>query len=463
MSGDSDDATVIIKGGRVVTETGVVDADILVVDGSIRSIGSGLSGGPVVDARGAWVLPGVVDPHLHTSVGGFHTMDPLAEDLKQATAAALMGGVTTVSAYVNRGPGMGLIDAVRYQIQFGKEHSAVDFAINALCLPGDPLTEAVEEGVRLGVTTYKAFLGYYVRGVMMEDNELVELMTAVASHDGLVLIHPENGRATKYYHDIEYARDPTDIEGFMRCSPGILEAEGMFRAAALAELTGCDVLFVHLSAGETVRVLSWLKEGGGPVRVWSETQPHYLILTEDALIEHGPLAKIGPPLRRREDVAAVWGAVEAGHLDLLSSDHSPRTKAMKHAAPNIFDAPYGGITPSEALLPLAYALGVETGRFDMGRLAELTATSAAKAYGLYPRKGAIRVGADADFAIVPIEGEPREIGPRNLHGRSDYSIYTGLTSRGFPKYVVRRGCLAVSEGEVLDNPSGRYLARGMKP
>ncbi len=462
MSRDSDDANVIIKGGRVVTEVGVVDADILVVDGSIESIGSGFSGGPVVDARGAWVLPGVVDPHVHTSVGGFHTIDPLAEDLKQATAAALMGGVTTVGAYVSRGPEMGLIDTVKYQIQFGTEHSAVDFAINALCLPGDPLTEVVDAGIGLGVTTYKAFLGYYVRGAMLEDDELVELMVAVASHNGLLLIHPENGRATKYYHDIEYARDPTGLEGYMRCSPGILEAEGMFRAAALAELTGCDLLFVHLSAAETVGVLTRLKDGAASVRVWSETQPHYLILTEDALLKHGSLAKIGPPLRGSEDVAAVWDAVDAGHVDLLSSDHSPRTKAMKQATPAIFDAPYGGITSSEALLPLAYALGIETGRFDICRLAELTATNAAKAYGLFPRKGAIRVGADADFAIVPIEGEPREIGPHTLHGRSDYSLYAGLTSRGFPKYVVRRGYLAVSEGEVLDNPSGRYLARGMK-
>ncbi len=452
----------IIKGGRVVTEVGVVDADILVVDGSIESIGTGFSGGPVVDARGAWVLPGVVDPHVHTSVGGSHTMDPLAEDLKEATAAALMGGVTTVGAYVSRASEMGLIDTIKYQIQFGSEHSAVDFAINALCLPGDPLTEVVDEGVGLGVTTYKAFLGYYVRGTMLEDDELVELMVAVASHNCLLLIHPENGRATKYYHDKEYSRDPNDLAGYLRCSPGILEAEGMFRAAALAELTGCDVLFVHLSAAETVRVLSWLKGGATSVRVWSETQPHYLLLTEDALLEHGSLAKIGPPLRRSEDVAAVWNAVDAGQVDLLSSDHSARTKAMKQAKPAIFDASYGGITSSEALLPLAYALGFETGRFDICRLAELTATNAAKAYGLYPRKGAIRVGADADFAIVPIEGEPREIGPHTLHGRADYSLYTGLTSRGFPKYVVRRGYLAVSEGEVLDNPGGRYLARGVK-
>ena len=338
VSGDLDDAIVIIKGGRVVTEVGVVDADILVVDGSIESIGTGFSGGPVVDAGGAWVLPGIVDPHVHTSVGGFHTMDPLAEDLQQATAAALMGGVTTVAAYVNRGPEMGLIDTVKYQIRFGTEHSAVDFAINALCLPGDPLTEVVDAGVGLGVTTYKAFLGYYVRGVMLEDDELVELMVAVASHDGLLLIHPENGRATKYYHDIEYARDPTDLEGYLRCSPGILEAEGMFRAAALAELTGCDLLFVHLSAAETVGVLSRLKHGGASIRVWSETQPHYLILTEDSLREYGSLGKIGPPLRRSEDVAAVWEAVDAGHVDLLSSDHSARTKAMKEATPAIFDA-----------------------------------------------------------------------------------------------------------------------------
>ena len=459
----ADDVSVIVKGGRVVTEDGIVDADILVVDGIIDSIGPDLSGDPVVDARGTWVLPGVVDPHVHTSVGGHHTIDPLAEDLAQATTAALMGGVTTVGAYVNRGPELGLIDTIKLQIEFGIEHSAVDFAINALCLPGDPLTEAVEAGIGLGVTTYKAFLGYYVRGVMLEDDELVELMTAVAAHNGLVLIHPENGRATKFYHEIEYARDPTDPEGFLRCSPGILEAEGMFRAAALAELTSCAVLFVHLSAAETARVLAWLKNGGTSGQIWSETQPHYLALTEDALREHGSLAKIGPPLRTTEDVAAVWDAVIAGDVDMLSSDHSSRTRAMKEAKPAIFDASYGGITSSEALLPLAFALGVETGRFDIRRLAELTATNAAKAYGLYPRKGAIRVGADADFAIVPIEGEPRPIGPETLHGASDYSMYPDLTSRGFPKHVVRHGRLAVSEHEVVDNPGGNYLARRTSP
>ena len=195
-------------------------------------------------------------------------------------------------------------------------------------------------------------------------------------------------------------------------------------------------------------------------RIFCETQPHYLALTNREVLERGPLGKVGPPLKEQADVDAVWGAVTSGSVDHISSDHSPKAKAVKLATDNILDATYGGIGGVEAMLPLVYALGFEAGRLTIEEIAALTATNAAKVYGIYPRKGAISAGADADLAIIPKDGPERRFVPDQLAGVADYSLYESLSSRGFPRDVVRGGSVVVREFVATgDGGSGRYLAR----
>ena len=449
----------LIRGGRVVTEQGVHDADVLIEDGTIAAIEPGLApdGNVTVDADGCWVLPGGVDPHVHTSQEGHSINEPMLDDLEEASRVALLGGVTTIGAYAQRIPDAGLLEMLERQIAFGRRASYTDFWMNALCFPGDDVNRIVDEGVnRLGVRAYKGFLAYHNRGLMMEDDMLLDVMRGAVKHGAVVLVHPENGRIIDRLEQIEFDQGDISNDAFLRTAPPEIEVDGMVRTAMLARLTGCKVVFVHLTSRLGAETATWLKSIAGEDRIVVETQPHYLFLTNQAVLERGPLAKVGPAIKEEEDREAVREAARTGLLSHLSSDHSPRSSSVKFAADNILHAPYGGISGTEVLVPLAHRL-MEEGLIDITRLAELIATNAAKAYGAYPRKGTLRPGSDGDAVIIPIDGDARAITPANLHGASDYSLYEGIASAGFPRYVVKGGRLAVEDGTIVERIPGRHL------
>ena len=449
----------VIRNGTVVTAHRQVDADVDIENGKINRLGPVLAGETLVDATGCWVLPGAIDPHVHITLEGHSTTEPLLDDLVGATAAGLMGGVTTVGAYVQRTPARDIVDSMRSLIDYGDQEAQADFFINALLLPGDDVSAAVREGAEMGVMSYKAMVAYNRRGFMFDDENLIGLMAEVARAGAMTLIHAENGGAIDYFESVERERG-VDNGSFLRAQPGPLEAEGMFRTATFAELAGTRLLFVHLTSKEGAEMLRMLKSRPYGDRIFSETQPHYLALTNREVLERGPLGKVGPPLKEPEDVDAVWGAVDAGLVNHISSDHSPKSLAVKLATDNILDATFGGIGGVEAMLPLIYELGFVAGRLSIERVAELTSTNAAMVTGLYPRKGTVEVGSDADLVVIPKEAAPRRLIPENLAGVADYSLYESLSSRGFPRDVVRGGVLAVSDGVATGlNPTGSYLER----
>ena len=285
-------------------------------------------------------------------------------------------------------------------------------------------------------------------------------MRTTAHHGVTALVHAENGKIANLLEEEERARGDIDHSAFLRTAPGMLEAEGMYRAASYARMVDATVLFVHLTSKEGAAALRHLQALPGGDHILCETQPHYLCLTNREVLERGPLAKVGPPLREDGDVAAVWDAVLDGHVGHLASDHTARSIAMKmDGNPNILDAAYGGFSGTELMLPLAFRFGIEEGRYDIVRLSHLISTTAAKVYGLYPRKGTIRPGADADLAIVPIDGPPTDITADRLHGMSDYTVFRGISSRGFPTHVFRRGTLVVADNEVVASVAPQYLSR----
>lgn len=453
----------LIKSGFVVTESGVVEGDIRTDRGVISEIGVSLPPGhekEVIDARDCYVLPGAIDPHVHITLDGYSTNETMVEDLADASRAALFGGVTTVSCFVQRTPESPLPEMLKREIAFGTANAWTDFAVNAMYLPGDDIDRVVADAAELGVQTFKAYLSYYDKGNMCEDDDLFQLMQAVARVDGLVLIHAENGRLISYLEKVEREKQSMPDRGaFLRAAPAELEAEGICRAALLAKLAGCRLLFVHLTSQLGIEALNWVRCQMRIPNVWAETQPHYMLMTNDAVLWRGALAKVGPPLKHATDVEAVGDAVASGLVSHLSSDHSPRVRAVKLNKENILDAPYGGISGVEVLLPLAFKVGVEEGRFPIEHVARLTSTNAAKRYGLYPGKGTIRIGSDADFAIVPVDGADRAITADNLHGKSDYSFYEGLSSRGFPRWTIRHGTVVMEDGELKARVPAEYLGR----
>jgi dihydroorotase-like cyclic amidohydrolase len=450
----------LVRNGQVITEDGVLDdADVLIEDGVITAVGRGLPEvGEVVDAAGYYVLPGVIDPHVHTTQAGVSLNEPMLDDLEEASRAALFGGATTICAYAQRIPGADVLEMADRQIDFGKRAAYGDFAVNALCFGGDEVVKVIDDGrKKLGVRTFKAILAYHQRGMMIDDDELLRMMRAAAAVDATVLVHAENGRVNDCLEHLVRDRGEFDDGHLLETAPAELEAEGIFKTAMLARITGARVLFVHLTSRLGCEALAFAKSQSGAARLSVETQPHYGLLTNQAVIERGALAKVGPVLKEDTDRDAVREAMASGLVSHLSSDHSPRNSDVKLAADNILDAPYGGISGTELVLPLAWKLGMQDGLFDIVRLAQMVSTNAAKQYGLYPKKGAIRVGADGDLALVPVEQPAKVITPANLHMKSDYSLYEGIPSAGFPTFVINRGEVVVAEGELLTRPQGRYI------
>ena len=449
----------VIKGGSVVTEERVFDADVQIDGGTISAIGPNLDGEVIVDATGSWVLPGAIDPHVHISLEGHSTTAPLLDDLVGATSAGLYGGVTTVGAYVQRTPIKDIVGVMKGLIAFGEQSAAADFFINALLLPGDDLESAIRGGAELGVMSFKSLLAYNKAGLMFDDEDLMRILHLVAEVGAVALIHAENGGAADYLDEVERSRGVSNAS-FLRTQPGLLEAEGMVRSAILAEIAKARVLFVHLSSKEGAETLRRLRSGPSGRFVACETQPHYLALTNKEVLDRGPLGKVGPPLKEADDVSAVWDAVISGDVTHISSDHSPKSMAVKLSADNILDATYGGIPGVEPMLPLVYELGFKNGRIRIEDVVRLTSSAAAREYGIYPRKGVIQEGSDADVVVIPKNASSRELTPANLHGPSDYSIYESLSSTGFPSNVVRRGTVVLRDGKLTgENPNGSYLRR----
>ena len=452
--------SLLIRNGLVVTEHATIEADVLIEGESIAAIGHGLIADTTIDASESYVLPGVIDPHVHTSLLGHSPMQPLGEDFAQTTFAGLMGGVTTTGGYVQRTPEHSLPEILRGQIEWSCEHASTDFFFNALVLPGDDIPAVVADAVGLGISTFKTFMSYAKRGLQLDDAELYELLRTTALHGVTALAHPENGVIADLLEREERASGTIDHGAFLRTAPGMLEAEGMYRAGSFARMVGATLLFVHLSSKEGAAALRHLQSLPGGERILCETQPHYLSLTNQEVLDRGPLAKVGPPLKEAEDIEAVWAAVLDGHVGHLASDHTARSVAMKmDGNPNILDAAYGGFSGTELLLPLSFRFEIEEGRYDVVAMSHLISTTAAKVYGLYPRKGTIRPGSDADLTIVPVDGPSVEITPERLHGMSDYTVFRNMSSRGFPSHVIRRGTLVVADNEVVGTQTAAYLRR----
>ena len=446
----------VIRNGRLVTPNGVVEGDISFRDGVIHQIGTGLEGRTIADVNGAWVLPGAVDPHVHISLGGHSITEPLLHDLHQAARAALRGGVTTIGAYAQRTPATTVAEAVEAEIGREPDGVATDYFINALFMPGDDIEGTVARSAEVGVTSFKTMVAYASRGQMLDDASICLLMERAAAVGGITLVHAENGGAIDYLDAVERRQGVTNAS-FLRSQPVELEPEGMNRTAMFAALTGCHLHFVHCTSAPGAAMLGALKGSGGSVT--AETQIHYLLLTNAEVLQRGPLGKVGPPLRDPEHPAQLWDALADGRIDHLSSDHSPKSLEVKLAADNILDATFGGIAGAGVMLPLAFSEGFRKGQLTIERLAEVTSTRAAQIYGIYPQKGVLAEGSDADLVVIA-EGQPEvRLTHDNLEPRAGYSLFDSLSTSGMPNLVVRGGSVVLSDGELVGPENGRYLAR----
>ncbi|RKX76005.1 MAG: dihydropyrimidinase [Spirochaetes bacterium] len=434
----------IVKNGLVVYPERTLKADIGIARETIGKVAppGELEGKEEIDAQGCYVLPGVIDPHTHPVY---------MDNISDLSRTAVWGGVTTVIHYAYARPGDSLIEKIEQYREEGESTSYIDFALHGGLFETMKQADEIPEAFRLGVTSFKVFMSYAKLGWMTDDYAMTKAMDIISSNGGMAAVHAETGLAIDYIQDKLLAEKADFAERFLETSPDVAEAEGIFRAVSIGKLMGCPVYIPHISSSEGLKVIRFLKTNG--FKVYAETCPQYLGLTWDELKARGPLGKVGPAIKTENDRKALWKAVEEGVIDTIGSDHAPKDKKEKD---DFFDAPYGS-PEVETMLPVVWQYGVNTGIITPNRVAALLSENSAKITGLFPQKGRLDPGSDADMVIF----DPAEkwiVSARNQHTNATYTLFEGKELLGRVKRVLSRGKLILDGDNFLgEKGDGRFL------
>jgi dihydropyrimidinase len=445
----------LVRGGRVVTATDDVEADVAIAAGRIAAIGPAAllpSADRVIDATGKIVFPGLIDCHLH--VGREY------DDWRTAALAAARTGLTSIVPFVTCEAGETLADATRRLREEAGAVASVDFGFHFILDHEPRLLDGLADAVRLGVRSFKMFMTYKKRGKrMVSDEFLCRAMERLAALDAVCQLHCENGDVLCYLEDKAIAEGRTAPTDFPATCPDWAEEEAINRAILIGRLTGCPVYVVHLS---TRLGLERIKRAQGEgQRVWAETCPQYLLLTDAEMARLGPFAKIGPPLRPAagQDREALWAGSAGGYIHTVASDHAPRPPHFKEPGrSNIFVDPQGtpipfGAPSLETLAALVYSEGVARRGLPLSWMARVLAENPARIFGLFPRKGAIRVGADADLTIWDPDAEWTIEQQQHL-SVAGYTPYEGWRVRGRPWMTLLRGQVLLGADGALEQKPG---------
>lgn len=436
----------LISGGLLVSGNGFSCSDVAIRDGQIAEVNPGItprSGREVFDVSGKFILPGIIDVHTH----------PLYEDDFETTSlTAAWGGTTTLIHYAYAFHNQNVAEAIEKAITDASRVSYLDFGLHVGLFEVEKQYRQIPEAFQFGVRTFKMFMTYAKLGRMTSDYYLAAAMDVIAKHGGMAMVHAENGLATDYLEDKFNSEGVPAIEAFTRMRPAALEAEAIHRAIAIAEVSGCSIYIPHLSAGRGLEPIARARSAGQPV--FAETCPQYLLLTEKDLFQWGPLAKIGPPLRTSQDNEALWKGLTDGTIDVVASDHAPKAKRRED---DFFEAAYGS-PQAETLLTLLYDAGVNGGRISLPRLVQLLSEAPARIFGLYPRKGSLRVGSDAD--IVILDPTARHLLSRKTqHSKAGYTLYEGRECLGRPWMTLQRGRIVLDGDRLVASPGDGHFIR----
>ena len=441
---------ILIQKGLVVAGSGIRKADVGIKGEKVAAVAPGLKqedSNRTIDASGKYVMPGVIDVHVH----------PVYEDdMGGLSLTAAHGGVTTLIHFAYAKPGMKLIDTIKQYQEEGSKKSYLDFGIHGTLFDPASQIEEIPKAFELGVSSFKMFMAYAKLKWMTDDYHLAAAMDLIAECGGMAMVHAENGLVTDYLEDRSLKRGEDQKAVFLKTRPDYLEAEAIFRAISIAAITRCPLYIVHLSTARGVVPLQQARAEGQTIYV--ETCPQYLTMTDAKLQKLGPLAKIGPPLRTEKDRLALWKAIQKGIIDTVASDHAPKIKRIEDP---FFQAPYGS-PQSETMLTVTYDEGVNKGRIKLNRMVQLFSENPAKIFGLYPKKGTIQKGADADLLIFD-PNQIHTIQHQTQHSGAPYTLYEGRRCKGKPILVMQRGKILIENGEMRGRPGeGKFLSTKIK-
>ncbi|MCP5372964.1 MAG: dihydropyrimidinase [Hyphomicrobiales bacterium] len=442
MSGAALD--LVIRNARVATAADVFTADIGIAGGRIALLGGGLPAGAAeLDAAGRTVTPGGVDSHCHLDQPIPAPMR-MADDFETGTRSAACGGTTTVIPFAAQAKGESLVAAVEDYHRRAAGRAAVDYAFHLIVSDPTPrvLADELPGLIRDGYTSFKIYLTY--DDLKLTDGQVLDVLAVARAHGAMTMVHAENADCIAWLTKRLVEAGQTAPRFHAASRPMVVEREATHRAIALSELVDVPILIVHVSGGEAVEQIRWARDRG--LSILAETCPQYLFLTADDLglddDYAGARCVCSPPPRDAANQEVIWRGLADGLFTVFSSDHAPFSyddPAGKKPGGNevSFEHIPNGIPGLETRLPLLYSEGVLGGRLTVNRFVELTATNPAKLYGLYPRKGTIAIGADADLVIW--EERDVHVQNANLHHAVDYTPYEGRRLKAWPAKTISRG------------------------
>jgi dihydropyrimidinase len=453
----------VVRNATVATAADTMRCDIGIRGGRIAALGEDLAkGGDEIDAKGLLVTPGGVDGHCH-----FEQELPdgatLADDFLSGTRSAACGGTTTIIPFACQFKGQSMRAAVADYHRRAEGKPLIDYAFHLIVSDPNPqvLGQEMPALIRDGYTSFKIYMTYDI--LKLADREILDVLALARRERAMTMIHAENADAITWLTEKLELAGRTAPKYHAASRPQPVEREATHRAITFSELLDVPILIVHVSSRDATEQIRWAQSRG--LRIYAETCPQYLLLTADDLDRpghEGAKCVCSPPPRTAADQDAIWEGLANGTFTIFSSDHSPfsyagpKGKFLHGPSPPFTKIP-NGVPGVETRLPLLFSEGVGKGRITLQQFVALTATNPARLYGLYPRKGTIAIGADADLALWDTE---REVTITNvmLHHNVDYTPYEGIRVRGWPKIVLSRGEAVMRDGKPLGAPGrGQYL------
>lgn len=448
----------VIRNGTVVTHDLTYKADVLVDGGRIAAIGPDLKGERVLDATGCYVMPGGIDPHTHLEMPFMGTYS--ADDFESGTRAALSGGTTMVVDFALPAPGQGLMDALAmWHNKSGRANC--DFSYHmAVTWWGEKVFDEMREVVARGIPSFKHFMAYK-GALMVNDEELFASFRRCAELGAIALVHAENGDVVAELQRRLLAEGNRGPEAHAYSRPPQVEGEATNRAIMIADMAGVPLYVVHVSCEESHEAIRRARQAGR--RVWGEPLIQHLVLDETEYLnpdwDHAARRVMSPPFRGKAHQQSLWAGLAAGSLSVVATDHCAFTTEQKRYGLGDFTKIPNGTGGLEDRMPLLWTHGVATGRLTMNEFVAATSTNIAKILNLYPRKGAVRVGSDADLVVWDPLRE-KTITAAAQQSAIDYNVFEGMVVKGLPRFTLTRGQVAIEEGAVRTHEGhGQFVGR----
>ena len=451
----------IIKGGTVVTADLSYEADVRIEDGRITEIGQNLSGGETLDASGCYVMPGGIDPHTHLEMPFMGTYS--TDDFESGTRAALSGGTTMVVDFCLPSPQQSLLEALQmWDNKSGRASCDYSFHM-AITWWSEEVWREMAEVVDRGITSFKHFMAYK-GALMVDDDEMYSSFTRCAELGALPLVHAENGDVVAQLTQKLLAEGNNGPEGHAYSRPPEVEGEATNRAIMIADMAGVPLYVVHVSCEQSHEAIRRARQQGK--RVFGEPLIQHLVLDENEYFnadwDYAARRVMSPPFRNRQHQDSLWAGLQAGSLQVVATDHCAFTTEQKRNGVGNFAKIPNGTGGLEDRLPVLWTRGVNSGRLTMNEFVAVTSTNIAKILNLYPKKGAILVGADADIVVWDPKRK-KTIAAAKQQSAIDYNVFEGIEVEGLPRFVLTRGKVSVTEDAVeAEQGHGQFVGREPK-